>query len=102
MRTRTHHHHSTNYSQGLQGVKVEVPADLQEWMSALNVRKESDEGLTVAELAEQHGIPRSTMRNKADKAVRAGTLLRGTAIRQDDSGRNYHATVYRLAKPEDK
>jgi predicted ArsR family transcriptional regulator len=58
----------------------------EQWKQALGCPTQAFEGVTVAELAKELGIPRSTARGRLDKGIEAGTCEEGVAVRAKGSG----------------
>ena len=84
-------------------LKMDFP-DQDAWRNELEGQGEleGDAGHTSAELAEQFGVPRRSMRYIISRGLSAGRYIRGTGIRVDARGARQKVTVYRLDKPARK
>lgn len=56
---------------------------------------ESDQGCTIAELAEQFNQSKSAMRRKVNRLIEMGKCAVGKAAREDVTGRRQRVPVYR-------
>ncbi len=77
------------------GKKVENEISLDEWREALEILTANDPGKTLSELAEEFGIPTSTMRDRLKNGIKRGKVKVGKSVK---NGRI--RTVYQVIAKE--
>lgn len=75
---------------------TELETTVEQWRDALFHAERGDPGQTAAELAFNHGLPKTTVINRLESLVREGKCKKGRAMRLDSRGSRYTATVYQL------
>ena len=76
---------------------------VDEWQAELQRIGEigqGDEGQTTVELADQFGISPRRMANILRKGVAEGRYIKGVSMREDVTGRQQKAPVYRIKKDD--
>ena len=74
---------------------------VDQWRAEMERIDAGSPGFTAAELADQLGIPKSTILGRIAKMAREGRCVAGIGLRKDSAGRNYHVQVFEIKREKE-